>query len=516
MFFWLGQLLIAEVLVRMLRQRLLLLVARGSYQREAVRGVTNQLGNTSLPLRLSSSRATPGQEAVGVVQSLLDTHSQTVSSLISEKLAGKFVLQYRALAEPDRADLLLHLATNHGVPTEKAREVAKRLAGAQLGSEGRLQDEMQAVLVPPHNLIYSKVGALQGGVKFLVDLRADLLACLKQGRSESETLALRKMNSSLQKLLANWFSVGFLQLQRVSWDSPCALLERVAALEAVHPVRDWTDLRTRVGKYRRCFVYTHPSMPGEPVVILHVALTQEVASSVSGLVKNHRQVKGAHGEVWKREEGEVEQPDKIGAAIFYSVTSTQPGLAGIELGTHLIKGAVASLALEFPNLNTFSTLSPIPGFRSWLLLILSKAASSEAEKVLSSKESSLIEAVLGPGNPHALLLSTLKTNSWLSSQDQQIKLQPLLKRLAARYLLLEKRRNAALNPVANFHVRNGSTVWRVNWMADPSPRGMEASLGMMVNYRYYLDRLETNSTAYLNHYTIDADPQVTNLLTDDE
>ena len=500
----------------MLRQRLLLLVARGTCHREAMRGVTKQLGDLSLPLRLSSSSAKAGQEAVGVVQSLLETHNQTVSSLISEKLAGKFVQQYRALADSDRADLLLHLATNHGVPTEKTREVAKRLAGAPLGSEGRLQDEMRAVLVPPHNLIYSKVGALQGGVKFLVDLRADLLACLKQGRSESETLALRKMNSSLQKLLANWFSVGFLQLQRVSWDSPCALLERVAALEAVHPVRDWTDLRTRVGKYRRCFVYTHPSMPGEPVVILHVALTQEVAGSVSGLVKNHRQVKGAHGEVWKREEGEVEQPDKIGAAIFYSVTSTQPGLAGIELGTHLIKGAVASLALEFPNLNTFSTLSPIPGFRSWLLLILSKAASSEAEKVLSSKESSLIEAVLGPGNPHALLLSTLKTNSWLSSQDQQIKLQPLLKRLAARYLLLEKRRNAALNPVANFHVRNGSTVWRVNWMADPSPRGMEASLGMMVNYRYYLDRLETNSTAYLNHYTIDADPQVTNLLTDDE
>ena len=277
-------------------------------------------------------------------------------------------------------------------------------------------------------------------------------------------------------------------------------------------MRDWTDLRTRVGKYRRCFVYTHPSMPGEPVVILHVALTQEIASSVSGLVKNHRQVKGAHGEVWKGEEGEGEQVEKIGAAIFYSVTSTQTGLTGIELGTHLIKGAVANLALEFPDLNTFSTLSPIPGFRSWLLLTLSKAASGETENVLTTEESSTVETLLGEGNPHALLLSALKTNSWLSNQEQQIELRPLLKRLAARYLLLEKRRNAALNPVANFHVRNGATVWRVNWMADPSPRGIEASLGMMVNYRYYLDRLETNSTAYLKHFTIDADPQVTNLL----
>jgi len=495
----------------MLRQRLFHLAARGTCQREVLRGVTKQLGDLSIPLRLCSSSPNGGQETIGVVQSLLDSHNQTVSSLVSEKLAGKFVQQYRAMAEADRAQLLLHLATSHGVPTEKTREVAKRLAGAPVGSEGRLQDEMRAVLIPPHNLIYSKVGALAGGVKFLVDLRADLLACLKQSRSEAETLALRKMNSSLQKLLANWFSVGFLQLQRVSWDSPCSLLERVAALEAVHPVRDWTDLRTRVGKYRRCFVYTHPSMPGEPVVILHVALTQEIASSVSGLVKNHRQVKGAHGEVWKGEEGEGEQAEKIGAAIFYSVTSTQTGLTGIELGTHLIKGAVANLALEFPNLNTFSTLSPIPGFRSWLLLTLSKAASGETENVLTIEESSIVETLLGEGNPHALLLSALKTNSWFSNQEQQTRLQPLLKRLAARYLLLEKRRNAALNPVANFHVRNGATVWRVNWMADPSPRGIEASLGMMVNYRYYLDRLETNSTAYLKHFTIDADHQVTNL-----
>merc|ERR1712156_720813 len=90
--------------------------------------------------------------------------------------------------------------------------------------------------------------------------------------------------------------------------------------------------------------------------------------------------------------------------------------------------------------------------------------------------------------------------------SSQLRSPPKLK------LFLETRRNAALNPVANFHVRNGATVWRVNWMADPSPRGIDASFGMMVNYRYYLDRLETNSTAYLKHFTIDADPQVTNLL----
>lgn len=37
---------------------------------------------------------------------------------------------------------------------------------------------------------------------------------------------------------------------------------------------------------------------------------------------------------------------------------------------------------------------------------------------------------------------------------------------------------------ANFHLRNGAMMWRINWMADPSPRGVANSCGIMVNYRY--------------------------------
>ncbi len=42
-------------------------------------------------------------------------------------------------------------------------------------------------------------------------------------------------------------------------------------------------------------------------------------------------------------------------------------------------------------------------------------------------------------------------------------LRPLLLRLAARYLAVEKRRRFALCPVAHFHLRNGATLWRLNW-----------------------------------------------------
>lgn len=41
-------------------------------------------------------------------------------------------------------------------------------------------------------------------------------------------------------------------------------------------------------------------------------------------------------------------------------------LQGIELGNYLIKRAAQEVQAEFPQVSEFSTLSPIPGFRSWL------------------------------------------------------------------------------------------------------------------------------------------------------
>lgn len=53
-----------------------------------------------------------------------------------------------------------------------------------------------------------------------------------------------------------------------------------ARYEAVHPVRNWTDLKRRVGPYRRCYAFTHAAMPGEPLVVLHVALTEDISNNI--------------------------------------------------------------------------------------------------------------------------------------------------------------------------------------------------------------------------------------------
>lgn len=48
----------------------------------------------------------------------------------------------------------------------------------------------------------------------------------------------------------------------------------------MHPVRNWTDLKRRVGPYRRCYAFTHAAMPGEPLVVLHVALTEDISNNI--------------------------------------------------------------------------------------------------------------------------------------------------------------------------------------------------------------------------------------------
>ena len=460
----------------------------------------------SVVLRCCSSFSSSRLERLeGVVMDLTRALQRTDSSSITQENAAYTLCQlYSELNRKQKTEFLCRLSETDRLDLSQVRAAAENMVAAEtLGS--KIQEEMISSLSPSHHQTFRKIGQIRGGVKFLVDLRKDVLEAIKTSDPKSsEYAALKTMNGNLRNLLSNWFSVGFLTLQQVTWDSPCSLVEKICDYEAVHPIVNWTDIKTRVGANRRCFVLTHPSMPGEPVVILHVALTDgTIASSVDALVRGRQDLS------WSLH---TENKETRRAAIFYSVTSTQAGLQGIELGTHLIKQAVTNLKSELPNVNTFSTLSPIPGFRAWLLVQLTKASRGEEEPLLESETTHLRTVFQGNTDIHEEIIRTLKTKDW-SQQSQVVEvLKPVLMRMCARYLLLEKRRNFALNSVANFHLRNGSCLWRINWMADTSRRGLEYSCGMMVNYRYYLDRLENNSNNYIKTFSIDADQQVLELL----
>ena len=161
----------------------------------------------------------------------------------------------------------------------------------------------------------------------------------------------------------------------------------------------------------------------------------------------------------------------------------------------------------------FSTLSPVPGFRAWLANELKRPDS----KLLTEPEMERLKEPLSKLSGHvdsnvpSQLATLIRANGWSQDPDLVALLETPLMRAASRYLFMEKRRNYALNSVANFHLRNGATLWRINWLGDMSPRGMDNSCGIMVNYRYFLDQVDKNSNQYLVDHEIAAGEQVLQL-----
>ena len=171
-----------------------------------------------------------------------------------------------------------------------------------------------------------------------------------------------------------------------------------------------------------------------------------------------------------------------------------------------------ALQKEFPHLGTFSSLSPIPGFTKWLLGLLSSQGKEHGRSELfTDAECKEISEITG-GPINETLKVLLSSSEWIKSEKLVRALQAPLMRLCAWYLFGEKHRGFALNPVANFHLQNGAVIWRINWMADVSLKGITGSCGLMVNYRYYPAETATNSTSYLCSKNIKASEQVLSLV----
>ena len=332
--------------------------------------------------------------------------------------------------------------------------------------------ELRTALSPPRLNLLRHFNALPEGVKFLVDMRAELL-----GFVNGEP-ALRALADDLRELLANRFDIGFLELKRITWDSPAALLEKFMAYEAVHEIRSWTDLKNRLEADRRCFAFFHPRMPEEPLIFVEIALVKGMAGNIQGLLDEAAPV------------GDAQEAD---SAIFYSISNCQRGLVGISLGDFLIKRVVDALAAELPRLKTFATLSPIPGFRNWL------TAGAERGGLLLPAEGRAVQTLAGSlaESPERELLSLIEAPGWADDARTASVLREPLTRLTAQYLLQARAPSGrALDPVAHFHLTNGARIERLNWLADRSANGMQQSAGLMVNYLYRLDEIEANHAAY--------------------
>lgn len=365
-----------------------------------------------------------------------------VDPLVSEVEGGKraqALIDWHAGATPaQRHDLWLLMSERFMADPQKVQKAqADYLAAVGTPDEAAAEVRYRRATVSPRRRLLQRFSAHPQGIRFLVDLRAQMQPVL---RNDSR---LQALDVEMEYMFSTWFDVGFLELRRISWDSPASLIEKLIRYEAVHDVRGWNDMKNRLDSDRRCYGFFHPSLPGEPLIFVEVALVNEVAASITPLLD---------------ESAAPVDLARATTAIFYSISNTQAGLKGVSFGDALIKRVVETLKLEFPRLRTFATLSPIPGLRAWL----------------------------GKHAPPELL----KAWERHSELDEKAPERAALLAWAARYLGHETLDGKPLDAVARFHLGNGARVEHIRWGADPSPKGQKQSFGLMVNYLYDLRRLD--------------------------
>ncbi|MCB1869605.1 MAG: malonyl-CoA decarboxylase [Gammaproteobacteria bacterium] len=332
--------------------------------------------------------------------------------------------------------------------------------------------KLRRLLVSPRIQLLSQFNTLPEGVKFLVDMRAELVSLANRDP------LFKPLEEDLRQLLASWFDVGFLELQSITWNAPASLLEKLAQYEAVHAVRHWSDIKNRMAADRRCYAFFHHKMPNEPIIYVWVALVKGISDNVQALLDvRHR---------------EVEEPNEADTAVFYSISNAQAGLKGISFGNFLIKRVVNALAQDFENLKTFVTLSPIPGFCPWLQQQLAEHGAD----LLLKAERKALDSVLNEPVEQAFPLMCKDHSLWYRKPEREKLIRGPLMRLCATYLSQAKRGSGVLDPVAHFHLSNGASMERINWLADTSSKGFKQSAGMMINYLYKTSRIEKNHEAY--------------------
>ena len=387
---------------------------------------------------------------------------------------------YLVLNSEGRRRFLELLAKEYDVDNDAVEEaITKRRADMDSIQRQKYTQDLRNLLEPPRTKLLRQFNELQEGVKFLVDLRAELIPWTR------ENPELKALDQDVYRLLSSWFDVGFLDLQRITWRSPAVLLEKLTEYEAVHAIQSWNDLKHRLRDDRRCFAYFHPRMPDEPLIFVEVALVNGISNNIHDLLN---------------EKAPTANPDKADTAIFYSISNCQAGLAGVSFGNFLIKRVVRDLVSKLPNLKTFSTLSPIPGFRKWL-------QNNSDDSKYTEQELAAIQ-LLNQQSTEEHSFSTLLEKDNSAHKDLRKTLVPALMGLCARYLLTAKNGKRALDRVAHFHLSNGARIERINWAADLSKNGIGQSAGMMVNYLYNLPDIEKNHEAYTGQGEITASSSV--------
>ncbi|MBX3528756.1 MAG: malonyl-CoA decarboxylase [Rhodoblastus sp.] len=411
-----------------------------------------------------SDSAGQANNLIDMCRALLTGRGEATGVAIAAEVLGR----YRTLEAEARRGFFSALERDFGPDHEK---LEKAIGNWKAAPDDRTAADLHYASEPRRLELFRRLNRAPGGTAALVDMRADLLSEMRANK------ALAPIDKDFTHLFASWFNRGFLVLRRIDWSTPASILERIIRYEAVHEIHDWDDLRRRIDPPdRRCYAFFHPALTDEPLIFVEVALAEQIPGAIAPLLAHDRAPVA---------------PERARTAVFYSISNCQKGLAGVTFGNFLIKQVVEELRRELPRMETFVTLSPVPGFRAWL---------ANAEDA--------------PIDPEALpLVASLDDPSWTSEPEQAERLRKIVEPLAAHYFLKARLPDGrVVDPVARFHLGNGARLERINWMGDLSRKGLKESGGVMVNYLYDLDEIEKNHEAFANQGEVMASSAVKRML----
>ncbi len=380
-------------------------------------------------------------------------------------LAEQILCAYEALTFAEKGEFFSGLAENFLIDPASVEAAASHY---QKETSAASANRLRKALEPRCNRLFRRLNQVPDATGRLVKLRGDLL------QHEGIHPQLKQVDEDLKRLLLIWFNLGFLSLRRISWDSPASTLEKLIEYEAVHEIRGWGDLRSRLKEDRRLFAYFHPAMPDDPIIFVQVALRDGGSHAIGPLVQEDRL---------------LEDTAKSNTATFYSISNCHKGLRGISFGNFLIKQVASELRSEFPHLTRFETLSPIPGFRGWVSASLKENATHTLPAPIWDRLRTYLEDIDDDFDANPLAQDTLLP-------------------LCAHYLTHEKKGQQPIDPVARFHLGNGALLDKIHWRGDESKRGKELSFGVMVNYVYEPEEIENRHEAFFSEGRIAASSAV--------
>ena len=375
------------------------------------------------------------------VESVMSTSGEVSSIVYAEHLLNLIEKQ----DDKSLIKFLQNLLLNYDIDTKKLLKDVKIYSSEK--NEQNLK-KIRSSSEPKWIELFRRLNSTTNGTFRLVKLR-ERIRSLKEPD-------LKTFDSGLLNLFKYWFNPSFLVLEKIDWETPANILEKIIEYEAVHEINSWDDLRARLAPSdRQCFAFFHPLIPNDPLIFVEVALCEDIPKSIEEIIKIDRT--------------EIDIED-ANTAIFYSISNCHNGLLGISFGNFLIKKVAKNLKRELPELNEFQTLSPLPGLMKWMEEYAPITFERCSDKNCSNDE---------------------------------------LMKQTVRYLTESNRSDRMPNdPVARFHIGNGASLERVNLNADLSSKGLSQSYGIMANYLYDLDVVEENHELFFKNKIV----QTSNLI----